>query len=297
MDNTLRFNTDRLKHRKVDELLGICAGIAADGVVNMEEAAFIRSWLEANREAATCFPGDVLVSRLRDMLVDGTLDAEESADLLQMLRQYSGQAGTVEVPAPALPLFCDDPAPPVVFQDKSFVMTGIFAYGPREACEQATQARGGIALRHITDATTYVVIGSAANPQWKHASFGTKIEQAKSLKEAGHPVAIISEDHWAEAVVATPEKPGMPLYNERRQSGGPVVGKRFLFTGTLYGISRATAQEWVERLGGTVVSSVSKKLSYLVCGYDPGTKLEKAVSLGIEILDQDAFLRMVGRSG
>lgn len=297
MDNTLRFNTDRLKHRKVDELLGICAGIAADGVVNMEEAAFILSWLEANREAATCFPGDLLVARLQDMLVDGALSIEESAELMQLLRDFSGMKGSPKIPSSAEGELFDAPAPDVTFPGKAFVMTGLFAYGPRVACEQATQARGGIAQPRVTNATDYVVVGTAASRDWKHASFGTKIERALALKKEGCPIAIISEDHWAEAIVSMPERPNVPLRKGNSHLEDLLVGKRFLFTGTLYGVSRATAQDWVERLGGTVVSSISTKLDYVVCGQDPGPKLEKALSMGIRILDRDTFLRMVGRSG
>lgn len=296
MDSS-RFNNDRLKQRKVDELLGICAGIVADGIVNQEEATFIRSWLEANRQVASCFPGDILVSRLRDMLVDGVLDIEEAAELLQLLRNTSGAQTPPELPASISGQVFDSPAPPVSFPGNAFVMTGIFAYGPRVACAQATQARGGIAQQRVTESTTYVVVGSAASRDWKHTSFGTKIERALALKKEGCPLAIISEDHWAEAIVSDPEQPNVPLLHDKHNLEGLLHGKRFLFTGILYGISRTTAQEWVERLGGSVVSSVSKKLDYAVCGQDPGSKLEKVISLGIRVLDRDAFLRMVGRSG
>ncbi|UJX40188.1 NAD-dependent DNA ligase LigA [Desulfovibrio sp. JY] len=77
----------------------------------------------------------------------------------------------------------------------------------------------------------------------------------------------------------------------------PLGGKKFLFTGTLPGLSREKAQALVEAAGGRVVSAVSKKLDYLVVGADPGSKLAKAQSLGITIMDADEFQKLLGEEG
>ncbi|WP_243366554.1 NAD-dependent DNA ligase LigA [Fundidesulfovibrio soli] len=73
----------------------------------------------------------------------------------------------------------------------------------------------------------------------------------------------------------------------------PLSGKRFLFTGTLEGMGRSQAQALVEGLGGVVLGSVSKKLDYLVAGVDPGSKLDKARALGVQVLSQDEFERLI----
>jgi DNA ligase (NAD+) len=72
----------------------------------------------------------------------------------------------------------------------------------------------------------------------------------------------------------------------------PLAGKRFLFTGSLQGLTRDKAQSMVESLGGVVAGSVSKKLDYLVVGQDPGSKLDKARSLGVQVLSQEDFERL-----
>jgi len=80
-------------------------------------------------------------------------------------------------------------------------------------------------------------------------------------------------------------------------SATPLAGKRFLFTGTLPGLPREKAQALVEAAGGKVVSSVSKKLDYLVAGADPGSKLAKALTLGVTVLAPEAFAALMNEAG
>jgi DNA ligase (NAD+) len=81
---------------------------------------------------------------------------------------------------------------------------------------------------------------------------------------------------------------------ERRE--GPLSGKTFVLTGTLTSLTRGQAEERIKGLGGAIGSGVSKKTDYLVVGADPGSKLEKAQRLKVPILDEPAFLEMLGRT-
>jgi len=80
---------------------------------------------------------------------------------------------------------------------------------------------------------------------------------------------------------------------ERRE--GPLAGKTFVLTGTLSSLTRGQAEERIKDLGGSIGSSVSKKTDYLVVGVDPGSKLEKAQRLKVPILDETAYLELLGR--
>ncbi len=68
----------------------------------------------------------------------------------------------------------------------------------------------------------------------------------------------------------------------------------FVITGTMPNLSRQQAKEFINEHGGKVTNTVSKKTSYLVVGNNPGSKLEKAQSLNVAILDESGLLGLVG---
>jgi DNA ligase (NAD+) len=78
------------------------------------------------------------------------------------------------------------------------------------------------------------------------------------------------------------------------QGPRPLDGLTFVVTGTLAGLSRDGAKEFIESYGGKVTDSVSKKTSYLVLGENPGSKLEKARSLGVQVIDEAGLRRLAG---
>ncbi|HEX6643807.1 MAG TPA: NAD-dependent DNA ligase LigA [Gemmatimonadales bacterium] len=75
---------------------------------------------------------------------------------------------------------------------------------------------------------------------------------------------------------------------------GPLSGKAYVLTGTLPTLSRSRATELIERAGGRVAGSVSKKTDAVVAGDEAGSKLDKAKSLGVEVIDEAELLRRVG---
>lgn len=74
---------------------------------------------------------------------------------------------------------------------------------------------------------------------------------------------------------------------------GPLKGKTFVLTGTLPNYTREEFEKLIEQASGKVSGSVSKKTTYLVVGSEPGSKLDKAKELGIEIIDEDKLLKLI----
>ncbi len=80
---------------------------------------------------------------------------------------------------------------------------------------------------------------------------------------------------------------------ELREQKGKLKGLKFVVTGTLASMSREIIKEKIEALGGEVLQSVSKSLDYLIVGDNPGSKYDKAKELGVKILTEKEFLKML----
>ena len=73
----------------------------------------------------------------------------------------------------------------------------------------------------------------------------------------------------------------------------PLSGKTFVLTGTLPSMTRDEATEKIEALGGHVTGSVSKKTDFLLAGTEPGSKFDKAKELGIRVIEEAEFRKML----
>ncbi|MBT3843159.1 MAG: NAD-dependent DNA ligase LigA, partial [Verrucomicrobia bacterium] len=87
-------------------------------------------------------------------------------------------------------------------------------------------------------------------------------------------------------------KLGIEPRGGKPSGGGVFDGKTFVITGTLRTLSRDEAKAKIEANGGKTTGSVSKKTDYLLAGEKAGSKLAKAESLGVAILDEQAFLKL-----
>jgi DNA ligase (NAD+) len=88
-------------------------------------------------------------------------------------------------------------------------------------------------------------------------------------------------------------KGGVQVKREAKSEEGPLKGKSFVFTGSLEHFSRDEAKKLVERLGGRASSSVSKQTDYVVAGSEPGSKYDTAKKLGVNIISESDFQKMV----
>ncbi len=87
---------------------------------------------------------------------------------------------------------------------------------------------------------------------------------------------------------------GLSFEEERpKPSKTPLAGKTFVFTGELQSMTRSEASKKVEELGGTVSNSVSRNTDFVVVGENPGSKYQKALQLGVKIINEEEFLKIL----
>ena len=82
-----------------------------------------------------------------------------------------------------------------------------------------------------------------------------------------------------------------------RKGTAKLAGKTIVVTGTLEKFTRQQVERTVKQAGGKTASSVSKKTNFVLAGKEPGSKLEKALKLGVKVIDEKQFLEMIGMSG
>ncbi len=123
-------------------------------------------------------------------------------------------------------------------------------------------------------------------------------EELENIDGIGPIVADSIKAYFADnrnrELVKTLQEAGInPRGAEKEKESGIFSGKIFVFTGSLEKFTRDEAQEMVRLRGGSATGSVSRKTDYVVAGPGAGSKLDKAKLLGIRILSEDEFLKMV----
>ncbi len=102
------------------------------------------------------------------------------------------------------------------------------------------------------------------------------------------------EVDWHKTIVDKWRDAGVRMADERDESVARTLeGLSIVVTGSLSGFSRDDAKEAIIARGGKAASSVSKKTAYVVAGDSPGSKYDKAVELGVPILDEDGFRQLL----
>ena len=171
----------------------------------------------------------------------------------------------------------------------------------------------GLGIRHVGEATAKDLARHFGN---LNAIMDASAEQLLEVHDVGPVVAqsirqFFDEPHNREVVeqlrackVTWPEtqiQHGRASQDENAPDGntggvlGHFAGKTVVLTGTLSAMSRDEAKDKLEALGAKVSGSVSKKTDYVVAGAEAGSKLEKAVELGVAVLDEAKFLAMLAR--
>jgi len=151
-----------------------------------------------------------------------------------------------------------------------------------------------LGIRHVGEHTAKLL--AAAFGAVDNLAAAT-VEELLSVREIGPQVArsirSFFDNPRNREVVARLFAAGVTPTVTAKQVGGRFTGKTFVFTGTLTRFARDAAKALVEREGGHAAGSVSKKTDYLIAGSDAGSKLDKALSLGVQVLSEEEFLALM----
>jgi DNA ligase (NAD+) len=132
---------------------------------------------------------------------------------------------------------------------------------------------------------------------------GASLEELQTVPEIGPVVAAsvraFADESHNRALVEKLTAAGVNMTSQQPEPSvavsGPLTGKTFVLTGTLPSMTRDEATAEIERLGGKVSGSVSKKTSYLLAGEEAGSKLDKARTLGVPVLSEEDFKALILR--
>jgi DNA ligase (NAD+) len=185
---------------------------------------------------------------------------------------------------------------------KTLVATGSFKNYGRADIEELIKRLGGKAAGSVSKNTSYVVAGENA---------GSKLDKAKELG-----VPVLTEEEFeklikapvsAAAAPASPPVAAAPAPTRSRpakaapaqlslfpEPTGPLAGKSVVVTGTLARYHRAEIEALIRRHGGKILGAVTRSTAYVVAGDRAGAKLEEAKALGVPVLTEAEFERLLG---
>jgi DNA ligase (NAD+) len=127
--------------------------------------------------------------------------------------------------------------------------------------------------------------------------FDAKTEALEKIPGIGPKVAESASRFFSEKenrhLIEELKKAGVKVKADRAKGPQPLKGKTFVFTGGLVTMTRPEAEELVRSLGGHPSSSVSKETDYVVAGTEPGSKFDKAKKLGVKILSEQEFKKLI----
>lgn len=153
-----------------------------------------------------------------------------------------------------------------------------------------------LGIRHIGERTAKILSGHFGSIE---KLMNATEEEIKSIYEIGPKIAqsvnIYFKDKKNTELISKLQKSGLKFETEKKQMNlnEKINQKTFVLTGTLEKYKREDAQKIIEDLGGRVSSSVSKKTDFVVAGSEAGSKLSKAQELGVKVLTEDEFEKLI----
>jgi DNA ligase (NAD+) len=152
----------------------------------------------------------------------------------------------------------------------------------------------GLGIRFVGERTAQLLAEEFGSMD---ALMAASTEELERVNEVGPRVAAAIREFFDEArnveLVEKLRAAGLTFTAEKRKKTSQLDGLTFVLTGTLAGMTREDAKAKIEAAGGKVTGSVSKKTDYVVAGTEAGSKLDKAQSLGVKVLDEAGLIGLI----
>ncbi|UVT20009.1 MAG: hypothetical protein H8K03_19890 [Nitrospira sp.] len=177
-----------------DQILKFKAPLAE---ITKEKRDLLQRWLDANQHTVDVWPANVLAARINDILEGQIPPIVERLDLFHTIAILSEATSDTPALDNSLAPILTKPAPPVVFPNHNFCLTGRFVMGPRVNIDYEITERGGTFQTAVNSKTNYVIIGAVDTRDRFYSPRNPTIQSALRLIGRGHPLALVSEEHWA----------------------------------------------------------------------------------------------------
>ena len=153
----------------------------------------------------------------------------------------------------------------------------------------------GLGIRHVGIHASRLLVQAFGSMERLRSAPETEIAAVPGVGPVvAESLAHFLADDENVKLVARLREHGLQLVEQSAEGPKPLAGKKFVLTGTLPNFTREAATELLLSLGAAVSSSVSKKTDYVVAGAEPGSKLDKAQVLGVKVIDEAGFRKLVG---
>ena len=207
------------------------------------------------------------------------------------------EKGLIEDPADIYALDADKLSQLPGFKDKA--ITNVLEQIEASKDRPIWRLLVGLNIRHVGSHVAQVLARAFGSIE---AIAAASEDQIDDVPEIGPEIAATVAEWFDEAeniqLIEKVRAAGVRLADEggAEAATGPFEGLSIVLTGGLSALTREDATAAAEAAGARITSSVSKKTSFVVAGENPGTKLTKAESLGVEVIDEQEFLRRLGRT-
>jgi NAD-dependent DNA ligase len=202
------FLSDVSDSHVVAEFFGLCQGLFAKEKLDVAQTLFLKKWLE---DQLSCRSISLLSAIYAQLAKSTTLDGTPEKALLRteklvktILEQRKPLGFSTEVvQTEPIKVFSEPPPQAIIFESSEICLTGTFQFEERQRIGEMLLVLGARMVDSVRRTTKYLIVGNLTSQGWSNGNYGNKIKRAIEMRESGHPIVIVSEDHFKTLLPST----------------------------------------------------------------------------------------------